>query len=88
MDVLRELEHSKKIMATKMDIEYIIEKTKIMCDQFNFSVHDLRNQIDTTDSYIENYIPLKTVKEVASILKESLDGEVYERLQSYQSIRV
>jgi hypothetical protein len=46
-------------------------------------VHDLRNQIDTTDSYIENYIPLKTVKEVASILKESLDGEVYERMQAF-----
>jgi hypothetical protein len=30
-------------MATKMDVEYVIEKTKILCDQFNFSVHDLRN---------------------------------------------
>jgi sugar-specific transcriptional regulator TrmB len=67
-DVLRQLEHSKRIMCTKMDAEYLIEKTKIMCDQFNFAVHDLRNQIDTTDTYIENYLPLKTVKEISSIL--------------------
>jgi hypothetical protein len=33
-------------------------------------------------------MPLKTVKEVASILKESLDGEVYERMQVYQALRV
>ena len=77
-----------KIMATKIDVEYVIEKTRIMCDQFNFAVHDLRNQVDTTDSYIENYLPLKHVKEITSLLQGSLDPDTYEKVQQYESIKI
>jgi hypothetical protein len=88
MDVLNELRFHNKIMATKADVEYVIQKTKIMCDQFNFSVHDLKNQIDTTDTYIENYLPLRNVKEISSMMSGCVESEVYERIQAYESIKI
>jgi hypothetical protein len=51
--------------ATKESLQYTVRKTKELVDQFNCQVADLRNQIDTTDTYIENYLPFRTLKEVA-----------------------
>ena len=56
--------------ARQQSLLECIDKTKVMCNQFNFAVQDLRNQIDTTDAYIENYLPFRTVKELTALLSD------------------
>jgi chromosome segregation ATPase len=50
-----------------------IDKTKVMCNQFNRAAEDLRNQLDTTDIYIENYLPFRIMKEIGTLLTECFD---------------
>ena len=60
-----------------------------MCNQFNFAVRDLRNQIDTTDAYIENYLPFRTVKELTALLSDcQFDSKTLTRIKAFEARRI
>ena len=59
-----------------------------MVDQFNYQVIDLRKQIDTTDTYIENYLPFRTLKEVSQLLENSFDRSVNHKIKAFEAERI
>ena len=59
-----------------------------MKDQISYSLGDLRNQIDTTDTYIENYLPFRTLKEITNLLEQSFDRPVYNKINKYSAERI
>ena len=66
-----------------------IDKTRTMCNQFNFAVQDLRNQIDTTDAYIENYLPFRTVKELTALLSDcQFEPKMATRIKAFEARRI
>ena len=66
-----------------------IDQTKVMCNQFNHAVRDLRNQIDTTDAYIENYLPFRTVKELTALLSDcQFDAKTHTRIKAFEARRI
>ena len=65
-----------------------IDKTRVMCDQFNRAAEDLRNQLDTTDMYIENYLPFRTMKEIGTLLQECFDEKIANRIKIFEAKRI
>ena len=66
-----------------------IDKTKLMCNQFNYAVQDLRNQIDTTDAYIENYLPFRTIKELTALLGDcEFDHKTTSKIKLFEARRI
>lgn len=75
--------------ARQQSLLECIDKTKVMCNQFNFAVRDLRNQIDTTDAYIENYLPFRTVKELTALLSDcQFDSKTLTRIKAFEARRI
>lgn len=77
-----------KHYASKNSLDFAVKKTKEMVDQFNYQVIDLRNQIDTTDTYIENYLPFRTLKEVSQLLENSFDRSVNHKIKAFEAERI
>ena len=65
-----------------------IDKTRIMCDRFNRASEDLRNQLDTTDIYIENYLPFRTMKEIGTLLTECFDDKIASKIKLFEAKRI
>jgi len=59
-----------------------------MCDQFNFSVQDLRNQIETTDTYIVNYLPFRTIKELTTLLEGCFEPKVSQKIKVIEALKI
>lgn len=57
--------------SMKTAVNELASRTKRMVDTFNDEVDDLRNQIDTTDTYIENYLPMRSLKEITYVLEHA-----------------
>ena len=49
---------------------------------------DLRNQLDTTDIYIENYLPFRIMKEIGTLLKECFDDKIATQIKLFESRRI
>lgn len=65
-----------------------IDKTQVMCTQFNRAAEDLRNQIDTTDIYIENYLPFRTMKEIGTLLTSCFDDKISAKIRIFEAKRI
>ena len=65
-----------------------IDKTRVMCKQFNHAAVDLRNQLDTTDMYIEHYLPFRVMKEIGVLLQECFDEKINARLKLFEAKRI
>lgn len=74
--------------ARQVSLLECIDKTRIMCNQFNYAVADLRNQIDTTDAYIENFLPFRTIKELTALLSDAFDGPTVTKIKRFEAKRV
>ena len=59
-----------------------------MCDRFNKAAEDLRNQLDTTDMYIEHYLPFRTIKEVGYMLTSSFDEKISQNVKFFEAKRI
>ena len=59
-----------------------------MCNQFNRAAEDLRNQLDTTDMYIENYLPFRTIKEIGTLLAECFDDKIASNVKLFEAKRI
>ena len=59
-----------------------------MCNQFNNAVDDLMNQIDTTDLYIENYLPFRTIKEMVFLMSECFDFKTMTKIKAFEARRI
>lgn len=59
-----------------------------MCDRFNRASEDLRNQLDTTDIYIENYLPFRTMKEIGTLLTECFDERIGSKIKHFEARRI
>ena len=59
-----------------------------MCDRFNRASEDLRNQLDTTDIYIENYLPFRTMKEIGTLLTECFDDRIGSKIKHFEAKRI
>ena len=84
----REISALGASVATKASIEGLAQRTKAMVDSFNRAVDDLSNQIDTTDTYIENYLPLQTLKEVSYLLENCFERKVVYQIQNFEATRI
>jgi hypothetical protein len=78
----------QEVMATKDLVEKLAQRTKKMVESFNIAVDDLSNQIDTTDTYIENYLPLKTLKELTYLMENCFERKVVHKIQLFEADRV
>lgn len=59
-----------------------------MCDRFNRAAEDLRNQLDTTDLYIENYLPFRTMKEIGTLLSSCFDEKTASKVKMFEAKRI
>ena len=59
-----------------------------MCNQFNLAAEDLRNQLDTTDIYIENYLPFRTMKEIGTLLSDCFDDQISTKIKLFEAKRI
>ena len=48
----------------------------------------MRNQIDTTDAYIENFLPFRTIKELTALLADAFDGNTATKIKRFEAKRV
>jgi hypothetical protein len=90
-EVTKVKQQQDKLARTSAPLKLMLEsidKTQVICSQFNFAVHDLRNQIDTTDAYIENYLPFKTLKELTLLLDSCFDHKVTEKIKVFEANRI
>lgn len=72
----------------KVAVDKLATRTKRMVEIFNDEVDDLRNQIDTTDTYIENYLPMRTLKETTYILEHAaLERKNIHSIQVFEAER-
>ena len=56
--------------------------------QFEYSVGDLKNHIDTTDTYVDQFLPFRTLKEITTLLAHSsLDRKQVDRIKVYEAKR-
>lgn len=74
--------------VTKIAFQDLMTSIKLMTDKINYSFEDLRNQIDTTDTYIEHYLPFRTLKEITNLLEQSFDRTTYNRINKYSAERI
>lgn len=66
----------------------MIQRILKLVDNFNFEVDDIKNQLDTTDTYIENYLPLRNLKEVTYLLENCLDRKTSFAIQEFEAERI
>lgn len=59
--------------ALKTTVAAVHNELKESVQVFGKRVDDLHNQIDTTDTYIENYLPFRTLKEVTHLVEHCFD---------------
>lgn len=74
--------------ARQQSLNESIDKTREMCERFNRAALDLRNQLDTTDMYIEHYLPFRTIKEIGYMLNNSFDEKIANKVKIFESKRV
>ena len=74
--------------ARQQSLLECVDKTRQMCDRFNMAAEDLRNQLDTTDMYIEHYLPFRTIKEVGYMLHNSFDEKIANKVKVFEAKRI
>ena len=74
--------------ARQQSLNESIDKTREMCDRFNRAALDLRNQLDTTDMYIEHYLPFRTIKEIGYMLHNSFEEKIANKVKIFESKRI
>ena len=74
--------------ARQQSLNECIDKTREMCNRFNNAALDLRNQLDTTDMYIEHYLPFRTIKEVSYMLHNSFDQNISNKVRVFEAKRI